>query len=823
MADSTLADCAAAQSVRDSQLLPLLGRLTLEEKVQLLTGRDFWTTWPMASIGLRRMLFSDGPSGVRGEVWDERSPSLNLPSATALSSAWDREIAERYGAASAMEARRKGVDVVLGPTINLHRSPLGGRHFEAFSEDPVLTAELAVAYVNGVQRNGIGATPKHYVANDFETDRFTADVVVGERGLRELYLLAFEKAITESHAWLVMSAYNSINGATATENELLETPLNSEWGFDGVVISDWTAVRSIESARHSQDLAMPGPVGPWGEALVSAVRDGEVEELAIDRKVLRLLRLAARVGAIDGFEPELANPLPIPDGHAFAREAAAEGMVLVSNDGILPLDPRVARIAVIGHNALIARTQGGGSATVVPESVVSPLQGIRDAFPDAVIEYRIGAVVQEGISELAPTRITNPSTGRPGALVRFLDTAGREIYSEDRLATAFVYFGGNAPIAKLNVLEFSTRFLPEESGEILLGFAGVGSGRVFVDGQLVTEQTTIAVGTDLGAALLSPPAATVPVAVVAGIPLDIRVEYRPERSEGGLANAMALTVGIKTDGSDPQGLIMEAAEAATSADVAIVVVGTSAAVESEGHDRHDLALPGHQDDLVEAILAANPRTIVVVNSGSPVELPWRERVAAVLLSWFGGQEYGNALADVLSGLREPGGRLPTTWPGKLSDVPVADVTPLDGVLRYDEGIHIGYRAWLKSGATPAYPFGFGVGYTSWELGEPATPIRTAAGDFVLTVPATNTGSRAGKHVVQVYASRTDSAVDRPVRWLIGFSTIRADAGESVTAEVSIPTRLLAYWNDGWVYEPGEYTLHLGTSVNDLPYSATIKL
>ncbi|WP_249124132.1 glycoside hydrolase family 3 protein [Saccharopolyspora erythraea] len=228
----------------------LVDQLTLEEKVRLLTGRDFWTTWPIERIGLRRVLMSDGPSGVRGEVWDERDPSLNLPSATALAASWDRAVAYRYGGAAAVEARRKGVDVVLGPTINLHRSPLGGRHFEAFSEDPVLTADLAASYVTGVQDKGVAATPKHYIANDYETDRFTASTEVSDRALREVYLLAFEKAVTEAHAWAVMSSYNAINGVTASENELLETPLNSEWGFDGVVVSDWTGVRSVAAARH---------------------------------------------------------------------------------------------------------------------------------------------------------------------------------------------------------------------------------------------------------------------------------------------------------------------------------------------------------------------------------------------------------------------------------------------------------------------------------------------------------------------------------------------------------------------------------------------
>lgn len=798
-----------------------LAALTLEEKVQLLTGRDFWTTWPLEKIGLRRILVSDGPSGVRGEVWDERSPSLNLPSATALSSSWDPEIARRYGAASAVEARRKGVDVVLGPTINLHRSPLGGRHFEAFSEDPVLTAQLAAAYVRGVQENGVGATPKHYVANDFETDRFTADVQVSERALRELYLRAFEDAVAEAGAWLVMSAYNAINGTTATESELLETPLNSEWGFDGVVISDWTAVRSIESARHSQDLAMPGPPGPWGDALVAAVRNGDVEEAAVDRKVRRILLLAARVGALEGIDPAVAEPALVEDGIAFAREAAAEGTVLVANDGILPLTAP-SRIAVIGHNARHARTQGGGSATVIPERVVSPVDGIVAAYPDAEVVYSLGAIVQEGLAELERDTMTNPVTGGPGARVEFLDEMGTSVFAEDRLASALVYFGGDAPVSSLGTLVFETDLTMPETGTVRLGFASAATGRVIVDGELVLEATPEALGDDLGAAFLAPPAASVPVSFDAGRSRRVRVELQPRKLEGGLSNALSVTIGTEPVDTDAERLIADAVAAATDADVAIVVVGTNARVESEGFDRSDLRLPGRQDDLVRAVLAANHRTVVVVNSGSPVELPWRDDAAAVLLTYFGGQEYGNAVADILTGAREPGGRLPTTWPAAMADVPVLDVTPVGGVVRYDEGVHIGYRAWLRSGAAPAFPFGHGLGYTTWSLGD-ATTGGFDGDTAVLRVTATNTGDRAGKHVVQVYAERADSAVDRPARWLVGSAVVRAGAGESREVAITVPRRALAHWDGGWRQEAGDFVLRAGSSVTDLPLAVTVTL
>ncbi|WBM79422.1 glycoside hydrolase family 3 C-terminal domain-containing protein [Cryobacterium breve] len=810
----------------DARLVALLDQLTLEEKVLVLTGHDFWATWPLPKIGLRRILVSDGPSGVRGEVWDERSPSLNLPSSTALGASWDPAIARRYGNVAAVEARRKGVDVVLGPTINLHRSPLGGRHFECFSEDPILTAKLASAYVTGVQENGVGATPKHYIANDFETDRFTANVVVADRTLRELYLLAFEEAIVDAGAWLVMSSYNSVNGATVTENELLETPLNSEWGFDGVVISDWTAVRSIESARHSQDLVMPGPAGPWGDTLVAAVLAGEVDEAQVDRKVLRLLGLAARVGALDGFEAAVPVPVVVEDGIRFAREAAIAGAVLVRNDGELPwAAERLTKVAVIGHNAKFARTQGGGSATVLPEHVVTPLDGLIAALPNAEVTYSVGAVVQEGIAEFPLSTIENPVTGEPGARVRFLDAAGVELFSEDRRASALVWFGGDAPIAASSVLEFTTRYTPEESGEVLIGFASVGNGRIFIDGEFRHEASAEAVGTDLGAAFLSPPSVTVDLAVEAGVPIDVKIEY--DVVPDFLGGALAITVGIEPDLSHPEALIEEAVVAAAAADVVVLVVGTNSKVESEGFDRTSLNLPGRQDELVRAVAAANPRTVVVVNAGSPVLMPWRNDVSAVLLSWFGGQEYGDAIAAILLGESEPGGRLPTTWPVTLEDVPVSDVTPVDGVVRYDEGIHIGYRAWLKAGTEPAYEFGHGLGYTEWTLDDLTldrlyvAPDENGADTVAVTVGLTNTGDRAGKQVVQVYASRAESAIDRPVRWLVGFAAVHADAGESVVASILVPARAFADWQDGWHFEPGDFRLEAGTSVSALPLGATV--
>ncbi|WP_433675061.1 glycoside hydrolase family 3 protein [Microbacterium gorillae] len=786
-------------------LLPLLAKLTLEQKAALIQGADFWTTTPLPEIGLRALTLSDGPAGVRGPRWDEREPSLNMPSGSALAASWDIDLAYRYGAAAASEARRKGVDVVLGPTINLHRSPLGGRHFECLSEDPELTAELGAAYVRGLQENGVAATPKHYVANDSETDRFTVDVEVDDRALRELYLAPFERAV-EAGAWSIMSAYNSVDGVTMTENELLEDPLNSEWGFDGVVVSDWTAVRSLDAIAAAQDLAMPGPAPAWAD-LVAAVRDGRVQEADIDRKVLRILLLAERVGALEGSDAIVPAPL---DASAFAREAAIEGTVLLQNSGVLPLDAAaLRRVAIIGHNAKDARTQGGGSATVLPESVVSPLDALRASFASADVHYEIGAVVQEGVAEIPLGAITNPVTGAPGLRVSFLGADGTKLFAEDRRSTALVWFGGDAPIGASRTVVLETRFTPSESGEIQLGFAGANPGRVFVNEQLVLDDVPVLEGTDLGAAFLNPPSVTAAVRVEAGRAVDIRAEFTRE-SRGAIDGALSVTLGIAPERTDPDLLIARAAEAARAAEVAIVVVGTNSAVESEGYDRADLDLPGRQDDLVRAVAATGTPTIVVVNAGSPVVLPWASSVAAIVQGYFGGQEFGHAVADVLTGAAEPGGRLPTTWPATLADVPVSDVTPVDGRLHYDEGINIGYRAWLKNAAEPAFPFGHGLGYTQWSW-----DAARRTGDTV-EATVTNTGERTGKQVVQVYAERTDSRVDRPVRWLVGFAVTQVAAGDTATVTIPVPARRLAHWAGEWVVEPGTYTLAVGSSVAELP-------
>lgn len=812
----------------DARIRDLAAGLTLAQQVQLLTGADVWSTHAIEEIGLGRIVLSDGPAGVRGEDFDERNDSVSLPSGSALAATWSTEVARRYGEVLGQEARRKGVHVVLGPTINLHRSPLGGRHFECMSEDPRLTATLAAAYVGGVQSRGVGATPKHFIANDAETDRFTADSVVAERPLRELYLAAFEDAITEAKAWLVMSSYNSINGTTASENQLLETPLSTEWGFDGVVVSDWTGVRSVEAANAHQDLEMPGPVGHWGTALLAAVEDGRVSRAAILEKVTRILRLAARVGVLDGFEPAVADVPAELDGAAVAREVAVRSAVLLRNENnLLPLDAKALEsVAVIGHNASHARIQGGGSATVMPKSIVSPLDGLRAALPDTVeVSYARGAKVAQGLQEFARGDLHNPATNIPGMRVSFLDDAGSEISAEDRLASHLIWFGAGVPEGTATI-RIRTDWTAQTAGVHQLGIGTVGRVSLSVGGAEVFNAELVDDTNVLGAALFSPPQTLHAVTAEAGQTFAIEADYQMPQSQS--IPLTAILLGEEAVVADAEAEIAGAVAAARAADVAIVVVGTNSAIESEGFDRTDLDLPGHQNALVAAVAAANPRTVVVVNSGSPVVMPWRDSVDAILIGWFGGQEFGAALADVLLGVQEPGGRLPTSWPAELADVPVLNTTPVDGKLVYAEGINIGYRAWLKQqaagGAAPAYPFGHGLGYTTFSLGQTHLPLTTRAGnDVVVHVPVANTGSRAGRQVVQVYLARSESTVERPVRWLAGYASAHLAAGGATTLEVRIPARSFAHYDGGWQFEPGRFQVLVGTSAEEVVSAGDVEL
>ncbi|MFC5832544.1 glycoside hydrolase family 3 protein [Nonomuraea insulae] len=776
----------------------LISRLDLPTKIRLLTGADMWSLPPLPEIGLDAIVMSDGPIGVRGGQWRPGDPSIALPSPTALAATWDVDLVRRAGRLLAQEARRKGVHVLLAPTLNLHRSPLGGRHFECFSEDPYLTGEIGAAYVEGVQEGGVATTPKHFVANDFETERFTADVVVAEKTLREVYLRPFERVVAAG-AWGLMTAYNSVNGTTMSENSgLVNGVLKGEWGFDGFVVSDWTAVRSTEaSALGGTDVAMPGPYGPWGRRLEAAVREGRVPESAVDDRVRRILRLAERVGALrlPEQQPSELQPSELQaseriDGVALVREIAGRAFTLLANDGVLPLRAG-ATIALIGAAGREARVMGGGSAQVFPEHVVSPLTGLAER---AEVRYAVGT---------DPRIRLSPLPGPVTAL--FLDETGT-VLSEQPLADGEARWIGQLPPGvdgeRLRTVRLLAAYTPEVSGEHELSIVGAGAFTLTVNGESVLDVTIDLDSDDLAVAFLAPPERRVSVPMTAGETYELALTHREDAS-GGLV-IVSFTLGLAGPSAGEEELMAEAVRVAGECDVAVVVAATTPEVESEGFDRKDLRLPGRQDELIGAVAAANPRTVVVVNAGSPVEMPWLDEVAAVLLTWFPGQEAGAALADVLFGDAEPGGRLPTTWPRRLADAPVTNVTPVDGKLAYDEGTLVGYPAWERS---PAFWFGHGLGYTTWSYDA------IAAEGTSVTVSVTNTGDRPGREVVQVYVEGR----------LAGFDVVEAEPGQSVVTTVFLPERAFQVWKDGWRTAGGEHTVRAGRNAADLPLSATVKM
>ena len=763
-----------------TSLSELVERLTLAEKVSLVSGFDFWHTVPLPSIGLKKMRFSDGPSGVRGPSFDERKPSLSLPSASALSATWDLDLARLYGEVSASEAIEKDVDVVLGPTINLHRSPLGGRHFEAYSEDPVLTGRLASAYVLGVQAMGIGACPKHYVANDFESERHTVDVIVDDVTLSELYLKPFEIAIHESNPWMIMSAYNAVNGHTMSASPLLTTPLRSEWGYEGVVVSDWTAVRSVESAASDQDLAMPGPKTPWNERLQEAIESGLISERTLDQKVIRILALAEKVGALDN-QNRAKSPLPKADREEIAIRVAEQGSVLLKNNGILPLSED-SSIGVIGDSALRSRFQGGGSAQVMTPPVEPPLEAIRKKSLHEV-KYATGAEVLQGVSPYFESQIRNPKTGSAGCRVEFQDENQVALVTEDRLGTFLIFDEKIDPDPSLAVIEFDLDLAGYAHEDYVMGVATCNEYQLFIDGVLAGHRREYRSYSDLAEAILQPETDSIRFDLNGRSSLSVRLEViEPGIKE--LFGNFSVMIGEAAREDDPEQLIRQAVRVATNVDVPIVVVGTNSSVESEGFDRQSISLPGYQDALVEAIAEVNPNTVVVVNSGAPVDMPWRNQVGAIVVSWFGGQFMGPAIANILFGEAEPAGRLPTSWVMSDELAPVS-TTPAEGKMIYSEGVDIGYRRLLQEQVKADFPIGFGLGWGDWSLLE-ANLQKNSTASYQISATLANESEILSRGFVMVFATFTEKNQSRRIERIVGWGRTESVSGKtSLTIEIAI--------------------------------------
>jgi beta-glucosidase len=808
----------------------LVARLSLEQKVRLLTGADSWALHGESAVGLRPITLSDGPAGVRGTHFDRNNPSSLLPCPVALGATWDEELVQRIAFELGREARAKGVDVLLGPTVNIIRTPLSGRGFECFSEDPLLTSRIAVAYVRGVQDAGVAATAKHYVANDSETDRRTYDARIKESVLRELYLPPFEACVAEADVFLVMAAYNSVNGATMTANlPLLNDLLKSEWGFGGVVVSDWSATTStIPSALAGLDLVMPGPRGPWGDKLMAAVRSGAVPESAVDDKVARLLVLARRVGGLDRSNGAGAVPSAHITPHGLVdavllREITARSLVMLSNErGVLPLQaPKVRKLALIGPNAVDPQTQGGGSVQVLPAVRTNLAESLRKSLgPAAAVSVYQGCLTSYTVALPVDGSLVDPVSGKPGVHLEIRDDEGAVVHDAPFVTSVATWWDGLPDVVHLPGTEvvMRGRYRPAVDGPHVVGAAGVGRLRIAVDGSPVAEAITLPPH-DIVEALSRPPELRVPVELHAGREVEVQIEFRPE------ARFVTLRLGIAPLLHDDR-LIEEAAAAASVADVAVVVVGSAEGTESEGYDRESLHLPGRQDELVSRVAAANPNTVVVVNSGMPVLMPWAGEVAAIIQAWLPGQAFGDALADILLGVMEPGGRLPVSLPRTEADAPVLLAHPEAGDLVYAEGLLVGYRGFDRAGSDPLFAFGHGLGYTEWSYESivPASRAISASDDLEVTANVRNSGTRSGREVVQIYLEGPDDEPSRPIRVLAAFSSVAADAGEEVAARLTVPARAFMRFDDerrAWISHPGKYTLRAGRSSRDLRLSAEV--
>jgi len=800
----------------------LVSQLSLGEKELVLTGKTTWCTWGLPSIGLREVVLSDGPVGVRGTGENPDEGSECLPSPTALAACWDVALATRVGAWFAAQARAHNVDVVLAPVVNIQRSPVAGRHFEFLSEDPLLTGDIAVGLIEGMQRNGVAACVKHFVGNEVETDRTRYVSRIDERTMREVYLAPFLRAV-EAGVWSVMAAYNRVDSghedsAMVAHRHLLVDVLKNEWGFAGPVISDWTAVTEmLAPALGGLDLVMPGPHSPWSnDALAQAVRRGDLPESLLDDKVSRLLWLAAHVGAIATAPVPEASREDAGDTDLPSQLAAQSCVVLTNQCDTLPLpDPDAVRsIALIGPNAVDTQLLGGGSASVVIKQPVSLAEGLAAAFPQASISLRQGV----------PSRLTPPplelARTSAGVDVEFLDDGGRVINSQISQAWSGVFSDDIPPDAV--TIHLATTVRLDEPGEHWLGIGTVGRHRIEVDGETVSESSH-----EVGGEIIINSSFNVPPAVGSSVTVTetrlIRLEAWVQVIDTQWGPRARAALYHRLPGPDDDQQILEACQAASACDLAIVVVGTNEETESEGWDRTDLNLPGRQNDLVDAVLACRPDAIVVVNAGAPVLLPWLDKAQTVLWAWLPGQAAGAALADILTGGQEPAGRLPWTLPASQADCPVPDGLPDgDGVIEYFEGLDVGYRGWAKSGRKPARPFGFGLGWTSWQLLHCGIVQQTNQAVQV-SVKLRNTGSRSGDDLVQAYLRQPSDGPSRPAIWLAGYTRAQAGPGETVEAAITIPRRAFEVWDpaDGdkpgrWMLPNGSYTIAIGHNSLDLP-------
>jgi len=811
---------ARAQAYRDvsapldERVEDLLSRLTLDEKVSLLSGADLMSLPGVPRLGVPPLKMTDGPVGVRGEG------ATAFPAGILLGASFDPDLTGRVAAAIGDEALALGRDMVLGPCVNIARAPLGGRNFESFGEDPYLAARMAAAYVTGLQGRKVLASVKHFALNNQETERMTIDVRVSERAEHEIYLPAFEAAV-RAGAWSVMAAYNKVNGRYSSENDdLLNDVLKTNWGFTGFVVSDWGATHStLPAAEAGLDVEMPSGEFFGGGKLQAAVRSGALPLAAIDDKTRRVLRAMIGGGVLDRKDSERPPRAVVsgPEHLALAREAAVEGLVLLKNDGLLPFDARVKSVAVIGPFA-DRDARGGGSSYVLPaKPPVTPFAGMREAVGDA--RYSRGAALPGQLDAIDPSWLTPPRWhgAGPGLLGEYFanrDLRGRPAFKRVDPRVDFDW-GFSGPDARIGAEDFSVRWtgrlrVPAE-GDYVLGVRSDDGARLWLDGEPVVD--------DWGEH--APQTRTKSVHLKAGRAYDVRLEYF--QAGGGASVLFGLA-------PDPQRELDAAVAAARGADAAVVVVGWGAQLEGEGVDRTSLSLPAGQEALIEAVARANKNVVVVVEAGSPALMDrWLRRVRAVVMAFYPGQEAGNALADVLLGRANPSGRLPVTFPRRAEDAPSYNHYPgAGGVVDYAEGVFVGYRGYDRGKTVPLFAFGHGLSYTRFEYAKLAVrELSNRAGepDVVVSFDVKNAGARAGAEVAQLYLGPPESKIPRPVQELKGFARVVLEPGETRRVSLRLRRDAFSVYDESahrWVAAPGRYRLRIGASSRDIRLSGVVE-
>lgn len=794
-----------------------LAEMTVAEKASMLAGRNLWETVPVPRLGIPSLQVTDGPNGARGGDGNHGPTSASYPVGVAMGASFSPELITQVGRSLAGQARSRGASLLLGPTVNIPRVPVTGRNFECFSEDPLLSGTIAVAYIQGLQEEGIGACLKHFVCNDQETDRHTVSASVDQRTLREIYLEPFRIVLESAPPWAVMSAYNRINGVTASEHPLLNDWLREEMGFTGVVISDWFGTYSPGVIGSGLDLEMPGPARFMNPETVQATYEQQtVPTEVLDRKVERLLSLIEQAGLVDR-EPDpdfVEYPEDNEEDRELIRLVGTHSMVLLKNDGVLPLSTDQ-RVALIGEPAVNTPHQGGGSSTVNPHRVVSIQAGMAELWADPDrLSWDLGCYMHRNLPRLQ--RVVQPD-GTPG--FRFDYFRGKELAGEpartvvgEKSYLAFFGVGDGWVEYEDFSLRISGEVIPHTDGLHRFAAPALGRCRVWAQDKLVVDRwdslrpsgeslETSIEDLDIEEMLTGseqPPTWT--AELTAGQPYRLVLEF------AGQPGDPFRYVGLGCLPPGPADPIAEAVAAAQAAEVAVVAAGHSLEWESEGFDRTDMRLPRDQNELITRVAAAQPNTVVVLTTGSPVEMPWLDQVAGVLQAWYGGQEVGHAVAQVLTGQTDPGGRLPITFPVHARQHPGMLNYPGEaGEVRYGEGVYVGYRGYDQLDLTPQFPFGFGLSYTNFSLR--VGSVQASSDQIVLIAELTNTGDRTGREVVMVFAHDIGGIPRR----LIGFEKYELEPGQTAGVNLPIPLERLRSWDSAasaWKESSGDISLSI---------------